>query len=150
MCGRVLRLDFKLDECLEWDKSGDLRVVVGFYSGISAKIPIYQPILLGYQPKFRYISQSSLDISQSFDISAKAAWISAKIPIYQPTQLGYQPKFRYISQHNLDISQNFDISANTTWISAKISIYQPTQLGYQTKPHHYIHKKDHPTLGSLF
>jgi len=59
LCGRVLRLDFKLDECLEWDKCGDLRVVVGFYSGISAKIawisakiPIYQPTLLGYQPKF--------------------------------------------------------------------------------------------------
>ncbi|MED3792204.1 hypothetical protein P4571_07105, partial [Niallia alba] len=60
---------------------------------ISATIPIYQPTQLGYQTKFRYISQHSLDISQNFDISAKAAWISAKIPIYQPKQLGYQPKF---------------------------------------------------------
>jgi len=91
-----------------------------------------------------------LDISQNFDISANTAWISAKISIYQPTQLGYQPKFRYISQHSLDISQNFDISAKAAWISAKVSIYQPTQLGYQTNPQHYIHKKDHPTLGSLF
>jgi len=53
-----------------------------------------------------------LDISQNFDISAKAAWISAKVSIYQPTQLGYQPKFRYISQHNLAIRQ----SLTTTFI----------------------------------
>ncbi|MCF2649759.1 MULTISPECIES: hypothetical protein [Bacillaceae] len=54
---RVLREDFKLDECLEWDKCGDLRVVVGFYYWISANTAW---------------------------ISAKVAWISAKIPIYQP------------------------------------------------------------------
>jgi len=81
---RVLREDFKLDECLEWDKCGDLRVVVGFYYWISAKISRYQPKQLRYQPKFRDISQSSLDISQNFDLSAKVAWISAKISIYQP------------------------------------------------------------------
>ncbi|NMO77865.1 hypothetical protein HHU08_12740 [Bacillus sp. UniB3] len=45
---------------------------------ISAKISIYQPTLLGYQPKFRYISQHNLDISQNSDISANTTWISDK------------------------------------------------------------------------
>ncbi|MED3795529.1 hypothetical protein P4571_24235, partial [Niallia alba] len=52
---------------------------------LSAKIPIYQPTLHPYQPKFQFISQLCSFISQNLVISANSAPLSAKIPIYQPT-----------------------------------------------------------------
>ncbi|WP_312096456.1 hypothetical protein [Niallia sp.] len=53
---------------------------------ISAKKGIYQPKQRGYEPKKKYISQSSEDMSQKKNKSAKATRISAKKRINQPKQ----------------------------------------------------------------
>ncbi|MBQ6447599.1 MAG: hypothetical protein IJJ10_09095 [Bacillus sp. (in: Bacteria)] len=76
-------------------------------SWISAKLPIYQPTLHGYQPNFQFISQLFMDISQTSDLSAK-------LLIYQPTLHKYQPNPQFISQFFINISQTHNLSANSS------------------------------------
>ncbi|MEZ2717640.1 hypothetical protein [Niallia circulans] len=74
----------------------------------------YQPILGLYQPNFRFISQSSVLISQISDLSAKPQYLSANLQIYQPNLSTYQPIFRFISQTSVLISQSSQLISQTT------------------------------------
>jgi len=100
-------------------------------SVLSAKVRFFQPKQPGYQPKFKFISQSNTGIRQNSNLSAKATRVSAKIQTYQPKQHGYQRKFKLISQNDPDLSQSSYLSAKTTRVSDKVQIYQPKQHGYQ-------------------
>ncbi len=100
----------------------------------------YQPNLGRYQPNLRFISQTSVLISQTSDFSAKLQIYQPNFRFFSQTSVFFsqtsdfsaklqifQPNFRFFSQTSVLISQTSDFSA-------KLQIFQPNHQPLTNPP----------------